>query len=211
VDPIAYWTFVFTIIGAVAAVAAALFAAWGLYYAKRGPSKEDLQRVEDNTAQTARHVDAVREHTAASEAHLADQGKRELLLAQARRVSITAHGSGFNDMPLLLGFSVKDPDVKLRRIDMINKHGLPLGTLDCSEEAPLTFSVKMDPEVYSKWFSGSDVQGSIDQMVLRLCAYFEIGGDETNKTFSISMSQNLREKQPGTRNFSYFVEVYGGC
>jgi hypothetical protein len=111
----------------------------------------------------------------------------------------------------LLGFSVKDPDVKLRRIDMINKHGLPLGTLDCSEEAPLTFSVKMDPEVYSKWFSGSDVQGSIDQMVLRLCAYFEIGGDETNKTFSISMSQNLREKQPGTRNFSYFVEVYGGC
>jgi hypothetical protein len=74
-DPIAVAGLVVGTKGAAAAVAAAI-------YARASPTKADLQRVEDNTAESARHIDAVRKQ-------LAEQERRDGHIGRAQRVSIS--------------------------------------------------------------------------------------------------------------------------
>ena len=207
VDPITFWTLFFTVVGAVAAVAAAIFGAWALYYAKRGPSREDLQRVEQNTAETAKHVDAVREHTAATEVHLAIQEKQAALSSRAALVSIAASGSGSSGLPLDVKFSITDSDFRLRRIDMLNRRGNPIGTRICREEAPSTFSVTLGVDVIEKWVNEGDVLGPVNYLAVSLRAYLEINGEETSKVISI---QILRPSD-WSRQPTSPIYVSGGC
>ena len=184
---------------AVATVAAAVAAYCGL----KGPSREDLKRVErltkeatehvsavrDHTAATAKHVDAVREHTAATERHFATREKQDALSARAALVPIKASGSGPDGLPLDVKFLVEDPEVKLRRIDMLNRRGNPIGTLTCRTEEPSTFSVTLGADVLHKWFGEGDMldNGDFQGVSVSLRAYIEIGGEETSKAFSISV------------------------
>jgi hypothetical protein len=71
------------VVAAVAAVAAAV-------YAKASPSKNDLVRVEANTARSADHIAQVAQH-------LNEQRDREDLRRIAETVEITVTGESAND------------------------------------------------------------------------------------------------------------------
>jgi hypothetical protein len=94
------------VIGAVAAAAAA-------YYAKSSPTKKDLERVELNTAESAKRIDAVR-------THIAEQNRRELLSAQAQHLSISVSAQNRTTELLEVLFTLKDSTVTLLRVDLIN-------------------------------------------------------------------------------------------
>jgi hypothetical protein len=72
-DPIAVASLVVGVIGTGAAIVAA-------YYSKKAPSREDLKRVEFNTAQSATAIEAVKAHISKVEDHLSEQNKRETLI-----------------------------------------------------------------------------------------------------------------------------------
>lgn len=208
-DPIAFWTLVFTIIGAVAAVAAALFGAWALYYAKRGPSKEDIERVERNTAQTAEHIDAVREHSAATEGHLAQQRRRETLLALVNRVSVSVNAGGPTAEPLLLRFILTDADVELLSIDLINSDKMVFGSFPCASSEPSHFEVTIPSDAIQRWFhaSANNVNGRRAQLRLHL----RLGNQEADRTLSADMGQVSQQKTPGVQTWETVWVLEGAC
>jgi hypothetical protein len=203
VDAIAIWTLVFTFIAALAAVAGLFIGLRGLYYAKRGPTKEDIAHV-------TREVAAVKVHTAGSEGHLAELRKQDNLRAKAARVSIIAEGSAWNREPLDVNFSLEDSAVKLRRIDMLNRHGFPLGTLECREVTPARSSVTIDADTLSRWREEGNSLGLATRVTVRLRAYLEIGGEETDKEFSITTYESFTS-MPKSDRHSHFMQVSGGC
>lgn len=49
-DPIAVWSLIAGVVGAVAAIVGAVAVIYAAYYAKKAPTADDLARVQDNTA-----------------------------------------------------------------------------------------------------------------------------------------------------------------
>jgi hypothetical protein len=203
VDPIALLTLVFTVIAALAAVVGVLIGLRALYYAKRGPTRGDV-------AEVKREVAAVREHTAATEGHLAEQKRRQLLLEHGAGVSITVTAVGFVSEPLVLIFTLKDQSVTLLRADLINRLHAPLGTLRCVLIESLLFSASIDSELAGQWFMESEIQESFNLRLARIRTYFEIDGTETSKEFSVTMTRTPRQRlAPVTAEHGF--ELHGGC
>ena len=202
-DPIAVAGLVVGAIGTVAAVVGAIAAIYAARYAKASPTKEDLERVELNTAESARQIEAVH-------GHLADQKKREALFDQAARISITVKASGFASDPLTLSFTLKDQRPILLRVDLINRLDTPTGSVDCIQIEPLTFSATIDPQTASSWFNEGDAHGNVNLRLLRIRATLEIEEVETSRSFSVTMSQN---SQPRSQSSGWvpFFSIWGGC
>jgi len=204
IDPIAVGGLIVGAIGAIAAVIGAIAAIYAARYAKASPTKEDLERVEQNTADSAKHIDAVR-------GHLAEQEKRGLLLDKAARVSISATASGYGTDPLVLKLILKDIAVKLRSIDLINRIGSPLGSYDCTQIETLIFSTAIDPIMAGKWFNEGEINNDQRFRLLRIRALLEIEGSTTSKEFSVTMSQTYQSVLPGSNKSGYFFNLTGGC
>ena len=126
--------------------------------------------------------------------HLAEQNRRESLLDQAGKVSISVKASGFSTDPLELRFTLKDPGVKLLRIDLINRLDTPTGSADCIQVEPLIFSTTIDPQIAGAWFQAGDFHGSVDNRLLRVRAILEIEGAQTHRALSVIMSQDSRPR-----------------
>ena len=187
VDPLAKWNFILTVVSAVAAVAAALIGGWTLYYAKRGPSKDDIQRVEVNTAETSRHIEAVR-------GHLAGQEERTALQNRANRVSIAVSAQGPGDQPLSLHFVLNDPAVVLQRIDLINERDMLAGFVECVAAEPLTFTATVDPRLVERWFQSGRTDGHLNWMLLNVRAYIGIGAEDAARTFAVRLIQASNDR-----------------
>ena len=194
------------IIAALTLIAAIL----AVYYTKVAPSKRDLERVEGKLAEAARGIEAVRANTAATEGHLAEQRKRDLLHAKAALVSIIAEGSAWDHGPVDVNFSIEGSAARLRRIDMLNRHAFALGTLECREVTPARFSVTIDTLTLSRWREEGNSLSLATRVTVRLRAYLEIGGEETDKQFSITTYDSLQSK-PGEIRTRSCMRVSGGC
>jgi len=189
-DQMADSTFVVAVISAVAAVLAAFFA-W------RGPTKSDLQRVERNTEQTARHV--------------AEQNRREALSDKANVASLKVMGSGWSGQPLAMQFTLKDPTIRLLRIVPINRLDSPLGSFECEQTEPFIFSVTIDANTAGKWFNESAAHDTNESKLVQICAWLEIEKTAIPKPFTVRMTQNMQQTSPEIRSFAYFITVSGEC
>jgi gas vesicle protein len=181
-DPIAVGGLIVGAIGAVAAVVGAVAAIYAARYAKDSPTKEDLERVEANTAETAKHIDAVRDH-------LKEQNRRELLESQAEQLSISVTARNTWEDPLKLILTLKERKAVLLRIDLLNNRNMLSGTFDCEEEGPLIFTAKVAPEAARSWFGSGDRTDNFNLMRLQIRAFFSIDGPEANRTFSVHLAR----------------------
>jgi hypothetical protein len=118
-------------VGSIAAIFAAIFAG-------KSPTKEDPKRVEA--------------HLAEVDGHLSEKNKRELLISQAERVSMSVAGRNRMADPLTLKFTIENPTVTLLRIELVNKLGMLAGSVDCVPSGPLSFTATLSPEVAQRWF-----------------------------------------------------------
>jgi hypothetical protein len=197
-DPIAVGGLIVGAIGAVAAVVGAVAAIYAARYAKDSPTKEDLERVEANTAETAKHIDAVRDH-------LKEQNRRELLEIQAEQLSISVTAQNTTEEPLKLTLTLKDQRAALLRIDLINNRNMLSGTFDCEMEGPLIFTAKVAPDAARSWFGSGDRTENFNLMRLQIRAFFRIDGPEANRTFSVHLARVL---MPIPGNFARTESVW---
>jgi hypothetical protein len=196
-DPIAARTLLYTIIGACAAVVAAFAAIVSVLYARRGPTREDLKRVESNTEVTARHVHAVREHISRVDSHFAEQKTRELLEEQASLLFISVNVIGFVNDPVELRIELQDSSAIPLRIDLTSPEGFVAGSAECRPADPLVFVAIVDPAVALAWYDrGRDVVGS-KSVSVRILLRFQ--GVEDFLERSLYLKQ-VPAKRPGSPN-----------
>jgi hypothetical protein len=179
-DRIAVAGLVIGSIGAAAAVAAAI-------YARASPTKADLKRVEDNTAESARHIDAVRNQ-------LAEQDRRDGLISRAQRVSISVFANDRASQPLTLRFRLKESQVCLSRIDLINRANMYFGTFACKREEDGSFSASVDAAVAAQWFNSGEPSESFNRRAVQIRAFLTIDTQELYRVFTIHMLQGIRPR-----------------
>jgi hypothetical protein len=185
-DPIAVKTLLYTIIGAVAAVVAAIAGIVSVLYARRGPTRDDLRRVEINTEETAIHVDAVRKHISRVDSHFAEQKSREELEEKASLLFISVDVTGFVDEPAELRIELQDPSASPLSIVLTKLEGFVSGSAECNLAGPLVFTAKVEPAVAATWFSRCrEVAGSRHAGV-RILLRFQGVEDFMERSFFLS-------------------------
>jgi hypothetical protein len=137
-DQIAWWGFIATVAAALCAIWGGVASTLAAKYAKDAPTKADMKRVE--------------EHMAATSQHLHRQARREEFSAKANQVSISVRGMNPIDEPLIATIVVRDPTVRLTRVDLLNEPG-ESGTVYGTSE---TF--QMDAKTYNAGIGSGDLQ-----------------------------------------------------
>jgi hypothetical protein len=191
-DPYAVWGFWVAIVAAVAAIIAAVAAIWTLVYAKDAPTKEDLARVEENTAESSTHLEKVHTNISRMDERLHRQSERESIISQANRVSFTVQGMGDAGGALEISLLVRDPDVVLKRIEFFNEFGTLFGSVDCEKVEPLAYKATLDALLAQRWYNGGTADQVIARKRLYLRAYMVLRGEEVYRQFPIHMSTDAR-------------------
>jgi hypothetical protein len=178
-------------VGAVAAVAAA-------YFGWKSPSQKDLNRVELNTAESAKQIDAVRQHLANVEGHLEVQNDRAFLAKQAENVTIRVDGTGPSSAHLRLRFTLHDSDVVLLRADLFNVESYKFGTILCQPEGSLQFIGDVPKDKLRTWWSSGGSMGyDAESRHLVIRAFLKINGSEASKDISVELTQNIAYDSTG--------------
>jgi hypothetical protein len=191
-------------IGALAAVAAAWFA-W------KAPTKEDLERVESNTAKTSERLEKVQSHIASVNERLNDQHSYDLLVSRAQKVSISVNANDRMNDPLNLRFTLNDPLVTLTRIETFNQVGTLFGSADCSLIETLIFSASIEPNMAQRWFSAGTPDQSFNRKLLRLRAHMLIENREVYRDFAVHLVQGSRQGIDRTHMNEQIFILEGNC
>jgi hypothetical protein len=195
-DTITIVGLVIGIVSAIAAVIAAIAAVAAVLYAKKAPTKEDLERVET--------------HIARVDDHLSEQNQRDLSTSRAERVSISVNGRNRLIEPLTLVLTVKDPGVTLLRIELVNDLGMFSGMTDCLPSDPLSFIATIPPEVAQRWFGSCRTGLSTNQKLAPIRAFMKIEGREVHRTFSVNMTE-LTQQWPNMQHSEQIFSLSGTC
>jgi hypothetical protein len=194
------------LIGAVSAIAAIL-AAW---FAWKAPTKSDLQRVEDNTAETSDQLDKVRSHIARVDEHLAEQRKRDLLASRAEKVAIEVRGNDGARGPFNIFFTLKDQDVIITSVQLYNQAGSTFGSATCQRSNSECFVATFDGDAVARWFSGCS-EPSHARRLLRIRVRMKIDTQDVDRYIPVYLTSGTR---PGQNPADLLTPVYileGNC
>jgi hypothetical protein len=190
-DPIAVWGLIVGIISAAIALIAAIAAIYAAVYAKAAPTKEDLDRVAENTA----HLEEVRTSIASVDSRLKKQEEAERLKRRANRVSIAARGYQSGNVPLDLQLSVKapqEPDFTLNHLELYNEHDLPFGSFPCERlETPsgLDYRAFIPMTAIGDWFRSGTVDEIHRRRRLKLKVWMSMNGVEVPRDIAVMVIQ----------------------
>jgi hypothetical protein len=195
-------TVVGLVVGAVG-TAAAIVAAW---FSALAPSRKDLKRVEKNTQETSARVGNVETHIKSVDDRLREQYTREAVEAAAERVSILV--SGEQDAELFrFVFVLKNTDVTLVSVDLLNEAGALFGSLRCRAGEPGTFGAIADNLLVGKWNSAGSVGANKVGLVLQ--ANLLIQGREGHRRFAVYLTSRLIQLSGGSAAYRFRLE--GAC
>lgn len=166
-DAITIVNLMLTAIGAVAACIAA-------YFSWKAPSKTDLARVEQHTADTSQH--------------LRKQTHREELAAKAQAVPIVVTGESHPSelLRLLLTLDENSAPLTLTRVGLYNEHGSLFGTVECVETSYAhQYEAEIPPQIFKDWFQQRrSISGQSER--LRLRVYMVIDGHEAFREIPVN-------------------------
>lgn len=164
------------LVGTCAAIIAALAASKALSYAKDAPTKDDLARVEQNTAETAGHIEKVRSHIARVDERQAQQYDTELLRETARHISIHVKGAYGNAGPMTLYFAAEDPNVILLSAQLRNESGSIFGQApDCILDTQKHFKADYPFDDIRRWYDSATKIDMRGRRVLTIRAHLKFG------------------------------------
>jgi hypothetical protein len=167
--------------GTCAAIVAAVAAIWTLIYSKDAPTKEDLQRVEDNTATTASHVEKVRSHMANVDVRQQEQHEEELMREAARHISIFVQGVLENTSLMTLRFTVHNPTVVLLRAQLRNELGPTFAQADCARQGQQEFSADFQFLDIQKWYDSATTFDMRGRRVLTIRTQLQFGRQDAER------------------------------
>lgn len=177
---------------AVAAIVAAIAAIRTLVYAKEAPTKDDLAKVEKNTAE--------------STAHLRRQTEQDVLRAKVERVPLSVWGQDPQNQNLLVKIKCGDTDAFPTRIDLRNEHGTLFGTCAVVRGPDNEYWTEIDADALVRWRDGGTrvvVGPGYSRLVLRI--YLVIEGQEGHRDIAASLTQMQMERD-GHRFMTYLLE-----
>jgi hypothetical protein len=168
-------------IAGIAAIAAIIAA----YYAKKALTKEDLKRLEANTAETAATVEHLRSHIAQTDEY---DKARELVEAKVRRLDIQAIGSGLRKFPLTMTIDVGDPGVALTHVELLNEADNLFGSFDCTVKDGSQYVATIDDYAIERWFiAATPIKkgGSLRRAKLRV--HIEVEAHMATREFAVEI------------------------
>ena len=152
-------------------VAACIAAIGTIYFGRKSLTKKDLAPMEQNTAQTAEHMEKVRSHMARVDERQGEQYNAELMRETARRISIHVKGAYGNAGPMTVYFTTKDPNVVLQRARLTNESGANFGqAADCVSQAQQQFTADFRLEDIQNWYESATKHDFIGRRVLTIHA-----------------------------------------
>jgi hypothetical protein len=188
---IAVWGLWVALVAAVAAIVAAIAAIKTLVYAKEAPTKDDLARVEKNTAESTQH--------------LKRQSERDEFAAMAQAVPIAVTGESHPTEPLSILLTVRDRGIPLTRLGLYNEHGSLFGIVLCKRISDLQYQAEIPSDTFGVWFNAGRFL-SQTHAALRVRVYMSIQGKETHREVPVRAFHGHRIR--GNTSF-YLNEVAG--
>jgi hypothetical protein len=160
-------------------------------FAKAAPTKEDLARVEQNTAQ----IEDVRATIASVDSRLKKQEDTEALRIRASRVSITVMGNQAGNAPYPLELFIKqteEKNVSLTHLELYNEHGNAFGSFPCTHTGHpdgLHFQANIPLATMADWYrSGTPVQ-TVNRMRLKLKVWMTMNGIEVPRDMAVTVME----------------------
>jgi hypothetical protein len=200
-DPIAVGGLVVGIVAAVAAIVGAIAAIYAAVYAKAAPTKDDLARVETNTA----HLEEVRSKLERMDSRFNSQQELEILKAKAQRIHISVEGSNdASSAPLAVTLTLKEPSVVLTRVELYNEVGNSFGGADCVPNDEVRYIATLDSQTFRTWMNGGTMQSvSKVRCILRVHMLFDEKEPEVFREMSINLSNVMKQTMNGMISCSH--------
>jgi hypothetical protein len=188
--PIVPWSLIVAIIGVAISIVAAISALYAAVYARGTPTKEDLDRVQTNTASTSEHLanlhshlavmkeevnrveriaagiserlENVDSHFAAINRRLDTQQERDALMARVNGVSLTFKGDVEPGKDGQFTITIKDESIALKKVELYNGSENKFGSARCEDwNPPLQVLIRLDGATFMKWYeAGSLTSGN---------------------------------------------------
>jgi hypothetical protein len=203
-DKIALAALLVSILAAIAAFAA-------VWFAYKSPTREDLQRVEENTANAAAGLERVHTHIASVNSQLSEQRSRDNLISHAQHVSIRVSGSGYMNRPLPVSLTLDEDDITIDRIEMFDQVGMRFGEAKCNRVEPLTFCSELVADEAQKWYGNGIPNRIANERLLTLRAHILIAGNPAYRDFAVLLTLGQRPGKDPTRPMARVLILEGSC
>jgi hypothetical protein len=179
-------------------------------FAALAPTRKDLQRVEQNTAASSIELKEVRKHISSVDEQLREQRADEEHAATARRLSIAVRGDQDYGEPLRIALTLKEPDVTLTYIELLNESGALFGSSPCVQESPRIFIASLEQEVARRWFNGGSVEGNVDYKRLVIRAALLLEDRPAHREFVVYLN-NVLQQMPNGSGMVNVLHLTGDC
>jgi hypothetical protein len=195
----------------IVAIIAMIAACVAAYFAFKGPSRQDLELVEKNTAATAEQITAVRGHIAKVEDHLGIQNSRAELIAAGKKVSITVAGESWFQQQVPISLSLADPEISLMSLDLINDSEMLSGNVDCARASETTFTAVIPGSLFVAWYNnGTSVDMTTTNHRVFMRVNLTIGGLSVSRKVPVMANLQMRANSP-QGGMSYYNVISGAC
>jgi hypothetical protein len=194
----------------VIATIAMIAACAAAYFAFRGPNKQDLERVEKNTAATAEQIEAVRGHLAKVEDHLGIQNSRAELIAAGNRVSIAVSGENWFQSEVPISLILGNPEISLLSLDLINDAGMLSGIIHCARASELMFTAVIPGDKCVAWFNSGTPVDTVDKHLVFLRVNLTVGSLDVSRKLAVTVNLQMRQN-PIQGGMSYYSVISGAC
>ena len=190
------------LVSTVAAIIAAIAGVVAVIYSKGAPTKEDLARVEGNTA----HLEEVRAAIASLESRSKRQEDDTVLADRALSVPIIASGQGDNTEPFLrlnIRTRPERQNVSFTRVELCNTRGNVSGEVECqsSPHDRSWFFTEVPSQLVAKWRSDGRLdRGFTTEHVLRVWILFDGETRETYRDVPVTLTQAQRVSIDNSRS-----------
>jgi hypothetical protein len=199
---------IIAIIGVVIAVVAAVAAIYAAVYAKAAPTRDDLARVEENTA----HLEEVKASIVSLNDRMLRQQKHDALISRANHVPVTVSGGSPIRRPLRLFLQTADQSVFFSRVELFNEHLNKFGFGECKRNDPGEgFVTILDGDVVENWKNRSTrtEAWTTTRGVLRLYMRFEGSEEEIYREIAVSLITAERHLEAGSLISTTCLRVEG--
>ena len=175
-------------IGTIAAIAAAKFA-------HDSPTKDDLKRVEENTAHLLHMKDRIINIDTRSELQAA-KDKRGV---EAGRLSVSVRANGLQSEPLAITLETKDTSIPLTRIELLNADFNLFGSAPCDRVKECQYVAPVSTKAMSNWFHGGNPTQNFNRMRLQLRIWMMIEDDEVYRYLPVVLTSGTTGTPQGNQ------------
>jgi hypothetical protein len=120
-----------------------------------------------------------------------EQHAKEQIEVIANRVSISVRGDQIFGEPLLITLTLKEPDIRVVYVDLLNEVKALFASSPCIQEGPLVFKTSVDGVIARRWFDGGKAEGDVDRKRLVIRATLLFGEREAHRDFAVYLRSAL--------------------